>query len=336
MPGLPVEIEPEPEIVTEILTESLNEVSPVTEDTIPDLDGEETTGTGILDEDSFDDVEDGKEEPLNEAEPPDEDEIEDDEPPDKEFDGIMGDQEVESDQESDTEGEEDEVNVDETDSVIPGTDLDKTETDTDKETDTETYKTVTDVDGTQSDSEQGRTAESEDIKEPVSDKQSNDIDNGMKRDSSDEFQDAADKLDKEENSDMKEKKEDGTDSPKETNVDEQISEEHKHTGDHESGDLHDKHEGTPVDPVEPVQNGENVTESKGTSSEGDVNQTDGNNESQNIVTDIDHNSNIENQSVEDENADKVKTATESSEQDEVELRSDVTVTGLRTSTADTV
>ena len=321
MPGLPIEIEPEPEVVAEILNETLNEVSPVTEDTIPDLEIEETTRTGILEGLDHYGGEDDKEEPLNEVEPPDEDEIEDDEPPDKEIDGIFGDQKIDSDQESDDE-------VDETDTVITGTiiQVDSSETDTDQ-IETQLEKLITDIDNANSDAEQKATE---------SDSQ-NGSDVEIKRDSSEEFQDAADKLEGEESSDSKESKEKQDESREETNLDEQTNETNKDTtSDHtEIKDRggHDDHEGTPVDPVESPVHKDNTE-----ACEKDINKTESDNdESQIRVTDIDHNSNIESQSVEGENAENLKIASEEScEQDAVELRSDVTVTGLRTSTAETV
>ena len=310
MPGLPVEIEPESETVTELVTEKLNEISPVTEDTIPDLDIEETTKTGILDDlENFEDIEDDKEEPLNEVEPPDEDEIQDGEPPDQIVNEIMGDQEIESDQES-----ENEEDGDETDSPLHGTDVDQVEGESNREADTDTLKTVTD--GTDSETEQGRTEVAGEEEQAESDNQnSNDAD--IKRDSSEEFQDAADKLDSKtsESKDHKELEK------------EQINEDNKHSSD-KTGDkdrnIHDDHEGTPVDPVE--TNLENTDEDKC------VNNTEG----QSQVTDIDHNANIESQSVENESVDDSKTAGEDLGRQEVDLKSDVTVTDLRTSTADTV
>lgn len=310
MPGLPVEIEPEPEIVSEILNEKLNEVSPVTEDTIPDLDVEETTKTGILDNlGSFGDGDEDKEEPLSEVDPPDEDEIEDVEPPDKHINETMGDQEeTESDQESDDEEQDEEEEVkDETDSGIPGTDLSKVENEMDKETDTDTFKTV--ADGSNSDNEQGKTESSGQTEQCEIDKIA--TGDNIKRDTSEEFLDAADQLDDEKDS---KEGQDGLDQTGNLNEDSSDKIDKKDTN------VHGDHEGTPGDPVEPCD--------KDTIGDSDT-------ESHSRVTDKDCNANIENQ-VDVENEDRSKKADDdSNEQADVEVGDD-TVTSLRTSSADTV
>ena len=299
MPGLPVEIEPETEIVSELVnTEKLAEISPVTEDTIPDLDGDETTKTGILEDlENFAESEDEREEPLNEVDPPDEDEIQDDDPPNKIVKEIMGDQELESDGESESDEEDD----DENDSAIPRTDVDQVDGEGNREGDTDTFKTLTD--GTDSENEQGRN-------EVVDNENSNTVD--MKRDSSDEFQDAAEKLD----GDKADSKDENDKEIEQINEDNKISSDNT---DETDRNIHDDHEGTPVDPV--VDNTENTDTGKS--------------EEQDQVTDIDHNANIENQPGENDGiGDDCKTKDETDGQ-ESEL-SDDTVTDLRTSSADTV
>ena len=328
MPGLPVELEPESEVVTELLNETtLNEVSPVTVDTIPDLEIDQTTRAGILEGlENYGDEEDDKEEPLSEVDPPDEDELEDDEPPDRLIDSLLGDERLDSDQESD----DDDI-LEEGDTISAGTvirvgtpelDIDQTDSNIDQ--------SVNDEDKNTSDTEQTETKTAEQVDQTESDSQRGDeVD--IKRDTSEEFHDAEDKLEGETNSHSKESKEtqDEGDKDEQTN---RIGKDTMNDSEIKDKEGHGDHEGTPVDPVESTETG-----SKDTSCDNDADKTESDSNSECRTTDIDHNSNIENQSGDADNTEGLKTAKEEScEQDGVELRSDKTVTGLRTSTAETV